>query len=60
HLQDIADYLGEKEYFFNSKLSLLDLVVFSFLINIADGSCGRRLQKFLVSLKLDNFIKNMQ
>ncbi|GMN88993.1 glutathione S-transferase family protein [Francisella sciaenopsi] len=59
-LKALADYLGEKEYFFNSKLSLVDLVVFSFLINIADGSCGRRLQNFLVSLKLDNFIKNMQ
>ncbi|MDE4980306.1 glutathione S-transferase family protein, partial [Francisella tularensis subsp. holarctica] len=39
---------------------LVDLEVLSYLINIADGSCGRRFQNFLVSLKLDNFIKNMQ
>ncbi|AEE26437.1 glutathione S-transferase family protein [Francisella hispaniensis] len=59
-LQAISDYLGSKEYFFNDKLSLVDIVVFSFIINILDGSCGKRLANFLVSLKLDNFIKNMQ
>ena len=59
-LKAIADYLGSKGYFFNNRISLVDIVVFSFIINMLDSSCGKRLANFLVSLKLDNFIKNMQ
>ncbi|AJI45531.1 glutathione S-transferase family protein [Francisella tularensis subsp. novicida] len=59
-LQAISDYLDSRKYFFNDKISLVDIVVFSFVINILDGSCGKRLANFLVNLKLDNFIKNMQ
>lgn len=59
-LQAIANFLDSRQYFFNHKLSIVDIVVFSFIINMIDGSCGKRLEKFLVSLKLDNFIKNMQ
>ena len=59
-LKAIADYLGSKEYFFNDRISLVDIVVFSFIINMLDSNCGKRLANFLISLKLDNFIKNIQ
>lgn len=60
NLKAIADFIGSKEYCFNNQISLLDLVIFSFIIMICDGSCGKRLQNFLAGLELTNFINNMQ
>lgn len=59
-LQAITDFLANKRYFFNDKISLVDIVVFSFIQNMIDGSCGRRLQNFTTGLALDAFIDNMQ
>ncbi|MED7820065.1 MULTISPECIES: glutathione S-transferase family protein [unclassified Francisella] len=60
NLKAITDFLGDREYFFNNKVSLVDLVVFSFVIMMRDGSCGKRLQSFLENTQLDNFINNIQ
>lgn len=60
NLKAITDFIGSKEYCFNDQISLLDLVIFSFIIMMYDGSCGKRLHNFLAGLGLNNFINNMQ
>ncbi|QIW09896.1 glutathione S-transferase family protein [Francisella sp. LA112445] len=60
NLVAIADFLNVKKYFFNDQVSLIDIVVFSFVIMIYDGSCGKRLQNFLASLDMLAFIDNMK
>ncbi|MED7788297.1 glutathione S-transferase family protein [Francisella sp. 19X1-34] len=60
NLSAIANFLNGRKYFFNDQVSLVDLVVFSFVIMIYDGSCGKRLQNFLSSLDIGNFIDNMK
>ncbi|API86525.1 glutathione S-transferase family protein [Francisella uliginis] len=60
NLKAIADFVGSKKYCLNDQISLLDLVIFSFIIMIYDGSCGKHLQNFLAGLELTNFINNMQ
>lgn len=59
-LQAIADFIGSKKYFFNDKVSLVDLVVFSFIKNIGDGSCGKKMQSLVDQLKISTFLEAMQ
>ncbi|AJC48880.1 glutathione S-transferase family protein [Allofrancisella guangzhouensis] len=56
----IANFLEVRKYFFNDKVSLLDLTVFSFLVTIGDGTCSKRLQSFVCSKNLGSFIENIQ
>ncbi|GAB4227352.1 MAG: glutathione S-transferase family protein [Francisella sp.] len=60
NLRAISEYLDGQKNFFNDKLSLVDIVVFSFVINAIDGSCGKRLEEFTKELTFNNFIHNMQ
>ncbi|QIV96270.1 glutathione S-transferase-like protein [Allofrancisella inopinata] len=56
----IANFLEARMYFFNDKISLVDLTVFSFLITVADGNCGKRLQNFVYDKNIGSFIENIQ
>ena len=58
-LQSIADYLNSREYFFNDKISLIDIVVFSFLKIMFDGSCGQKLKHMVEQLDFSNFMLAM-
>jgi len=58
-LQSIAGYLNSREYFFNDKISLVDIVVFSFLLVIFDGSCGQKLKYIVEQLDFESFMKAM-
>ncbi|WP_144242730.1 glutathione S-transferase family protein [Candidatus Francisella endociliophora] len=59
-LQAIADFLDSRLYFFNDKTSLVDIVAFSFIKNLSDGSCGKKIQNFVSNLNLAAFMENMQ
>lgn len=41
-IEAIANFLDKKKYFFNEQISLLDITVFSFLIMVKNGSCGKK------------------
>ena len=58
-LKTIADYLNSRECFLNDKVSLVDIVVFSFLKIILDGYCGQKLQYALEHLDFTNFMNTM-
>ncbi|WP_150467700.1 glutathione S-transferase family protein [Francisella sp. SYW-9] len=60
NLLAISGFLNGKKHFFNDQISLVDVVVFSFVIMIYDGSCGTRLQNFLSSLDIGHFMDNMK
>ncbi|BCD90118.1 glutathione S-transferase [Francisella halioticida] len=60
NLRAIADFINDRKYSFNDQISLLDLVIFSFVIMMYYGSCGKRLQNLLVNTGLTNFIHNIQ
>ena len=59
-LKSISDYLNSREHFFNEKVSLVDIVVFSFLQIMLDGSCGQKLQYMVEQLDFTNFIATMR
>jgi glutathione S-transferase len=59
-LKSIADYLNSREYIFNDKISLVDIVVFSFLQMIFEGSCGQKLQYTVEQLDFTNFMTTIQ
>ncbi|MFT4693136.1 MAG: glutathione S-transferase [Francisella sp.] len=59
-LKSISDYLNSREYFFNDKVSLADIVVFSFLQIMSDGSCGQKLQYLVEQLDFSNFMTAMR
>ena len=59
-LKSIVDYLNSRECFFNDKVSLVDIVVFSFLQIMSDGSCGQKLQYAVEQLDFTNFMSAMR
>ena len=59
-LKSISDYLNSGEYFFNGKISLVDIVIFSFLQMMFDGSCGQKLQYTVEQLDFTNFMASMR
>ncbi|MFC4892605.1 glutathione S-transferase family protein [Pseudofrancisella aestuarii] len=58
-IKAIADFLNGRKYFFNGKLSLVDIVVFSMLVMSLNGSCSKRLLNIVKENNLENFIENI-
>ena len=54
-----SNFIGDRKYFFNDKISMVDIVAFSFLVMIRDGSCGKRLQSIFHKSNLELFVSNM-
>ena len=46
-LKSIAYFLGDKKYFFNEKLSILDIICYSFLEMINNDSCNKKIKSLL-------------
>ena len=55
-LKSISDYLNSREYFFNDRISLVDIAVFSFLVILFDGSCNKKLQYIVEKLDFTKFM----
>ena len=58
-IKAISSFLDGRGYFFNDKVSLVDIVAYSFLKMFRDGTCGNRLQNIFEQNSLDSFISNM-
>ena len=59
-IEAIADFLGTKRFLFNDKISLVDIVVFSFLTMLENGSCGQKMAYILNQNDFGFFIDNMK
>ena len=58
-IKAISNFLGSKKYFFNDKISIVDIVVFSFFTMFTNGSCGKKMEYLFNEYDLSNFMDNM-
>jgi hypothetical protein len=59
-IESLANYLNSRKYFFNDEMSLVDIVVFSFLVMTQDGSCGQKMSYFMSDYDFDPFMTSMR
>lgn len=59
-LQAIASFLDGRGYFFNDKISLVDITVYSFLIQLKDGNCSEKMASFFEKMNFNKFLDTIQ
>lgn len=59
-LKALADFLNGRKHFFNDNVSLLDITVYSFIVQLLDDCCSKRYQSILEGLNFSDFIDNMK
>jgi glutathione S-transferase len=59
-LKALADFLDGRKHFFNDNISLLDITVYSFIVQLLDNSCSKKIQSILEGLNFSDFIDNMR